>query len=317
MENRLQQFESKMETTRFLWLFNIFLALIILANAEVGHLLGVQGLPFSVSVVWASTGFSLAAILLLGYRMWPGILLGNLIYNFIHLYIAGLTVFEPFLTALVISLGSLLQAFVGGFIMRKYTSVGYFSTVKDVVIFLIPAGILTCTISCSIGVLALYAYGILTPQTIGSTWVHFWLGDSMGVYIFTPLLVIWTLHRTVVAINNYVWEALVMFAVFIFMSWIVFIYDYPLVHFFIPLSMWISYRFRMYGATLFVFLTTLVSLMATTQGYGTFVRHFVCDPLPILVSYLEVIVSTSLVLAACANDSERQLLAQTTDKSAV
>src|SRR5205807_4955600 len=69
MESRLQQFESKMETPRFLWLFNTFLTLIILANAEVGHLLGVRGLPVSVSVVWASTGFSLAAILLLGYRI--------------------------------------------------------------------------------------------------------------------------------------------------------------------------------------------------------------------------------------------------------
>lgn len=110
---RMFPLESRMLSTPFRWSFNLCLCLVILASAQIGQVIGLQGLPLAISVIWPATGFSLAAIMLFGFKAWPGIFLGNLLYNVGHLYLGN-----PHLTAVVagfvITCGSLIQACVGG-----------------------------------------------------------------------------------------------------------------------------------------------------------------------------------------------------------
>lgn len=297
-------FYKAMKTTSFRWVVNIILALIIYYNAELGRLLGIKNVPVPISVVWPATGFSLAALMLFGFWVWPGILVGNFIYNFLHLYLVDHASFASFSLSCIITLGSFIQALVGGFILRRMNSPEYFKTAKDVFIFLIPAGLVTCMIASTIGTSALYLFHILPKKAVFSTWVTFWVGDMMGVYIFTPLLVVWSLQKFVNQFNLYKWETLGMFAVFIVLSILTAISSLPLGHLFLPLSMWVTFRYRMHGATLIVFLSALVTLVPTALGYGTFVANLVTDPLLILVSLLEIIVIISLLLAAVINERE-------------
>ena len=63
-----------------------------------------------VTAVWPPTGIALAAILLLGYRAWPGIALGAFLVN-------G-TTNAPLPTAAGIALGNTLEALVGAWLLR-------------------------------------------------------------------------------------------------------------------------------------------------------------------------------------------------------
>src|SRR5262249_22163036 len=65
-----------------------------------------------VSPVWPPTGIALAAILLFGFRVWPGIALGA--------FLANLTLGEPFGTVLGITAGNTLEALAGAWLLNRF-----------------------------------------------------------------------------------------------------------------------------------------------------------------------------------------------------
>jgi len=299
-------FELKMRETMLNVLINVFLALIIACNAEASHLVGIPGLPLAISAVWPATGFALAALLLFGFKVWPGIFLGNFCTNFYHFYNGNHSMMAMLLAATTVSLGSLLQALLGGYILRRFSTSNYFGTVKDIVIFLLPAGILTCLIASTVGVITLYLYGAFSNWSFGLyIWTTFWIGDSMGVYIFTPLIVVWTFRRPSVSLRKYRFEAILMIASFIILNYLVFFRNYPVGQLFIPLSLWATCRFRMHGATVANFCIALTAIMFTTFGYGSYVANVVSNSLLIVVSCLEIMAAACLILAAAIEERDQ------------
>src|SRR5258708_28253351 len=103
-----RMYRIMLESVAFRYFLNIFLAIIIFSNAEMSRVLGIPALPLSISVVWPGTGFALAALLLFGYRTWPGIFFGNFFYDAFHLSINGTTTITQLITAFAISLCSTL-----------------------------------------------------------------------------------------------------------------------------------------------------------------------------------------------------------------
>ena len=298
-----------MYTAFVLIFYNIVLALVIYGNAEIGKMLGIKGQPLPISVVWPPTGFALAALLILGLKVWPGIFVGNFVYNFLHLYHIDQLYIEqpllaPFATAVAVAMGSLLEGLLGFYILKRYCSKGYFNTVKDILIFLVPVGLCTTFIASTIGGISLAIYAKINWNIGIDIWSTFWIGDTMGIYVFTPLLVVWTLLKPTVTIREYPWQALVMVVAFIAIALLTFVYQYPIAHFFIPLCIWVPYRFRMHGATLAVFFMTLAFIIPTSVGMGPFNTNFVSDPLALLISFLEIIVASCLILAALVNERE-------------
>jgi integral membrane sensor domain MASE1 len=298
----LTPFGKKMQIVRFSWFLNIFLAVVIVLNAEAGRLLGIEELPLAVSAVWPPTGFSLAALLLFGYGTWPGIFFGNLVYNLIHLVYGADTIVGPLFVAMSVTVGSLLQALVAATIMRRFSTAGYFNTVRDVLIFLFPAGIAACLIASSIGVLALYLYGILASEHLGYVWMTFLLGDTLGVYIFTPLLVVWSLRRPLLRDHGNFLELATITAIFMLISYATFALTLPVALLYVPLATWVAYRFGMHGATVIVFLIALLSIVFTTLGYGLFFARLLNEPVLILTGYLEILVFSSLLIAAMCSE---------------
>src|SRR4051812_42943101 len=64
-----------------------------------------------VSPVWPPTGIALAAVLVLGYRVWPGIALGA--------FLANITAHEPFGTAFGIAVGNTLEALLAAWLLHR------------------------------------------------------------------------------------------------------------------------------------------------------------------------------------------------------
>src|SRR5438093_11941774 len=63
----------------------------------------------SVTAIWPPTGIALAAVLLWGYRVWPGVALGALLAN----SWTGV----PFYTVAGITVGNTLEALVGAYLL--------------------------------------------------------------------------------------------------------------------------------------------------------------------------------------------------------
>src|SRR5882762_2677432 len=66
----------------------------------------------SATAVWAPTGIALAAFLLLGNRIWPGVLLGAFLVN---VTTAGTAV-----TSLGIAAGNTLEGLLGSYLVRRF-----------------------------------------------------------------------------------------------------------------------------------------------------------------------------------------------------
>lgn len=299
-----QILQEKMKSPLYLLLINLLLAILIFFGAKLGSTLGIKDLLLPVSVVWPATGLSLAAILLFGFRVWPGIFFGNLTYNFFTLYTQSETLFISLTLAAMVAGASLSEALLAGYVMRRFSTPYYFKSVKDIYIFLIPAGVFATAIASSLAVGAMYALGKMPWPTDFHTWVTFFIGDSMGVYIVTPLLIVWLLQKAPVSIRTYPLEALFMTASFALLGLLSFIGPYPLAHLFIPLCVWVTYRFRMHGATLAIFLITLAAIVPASQGVGSFVNTLTFSPLALLVSFFEVIVVMCLILAAVVQERQ-------------
>ena len=298
------QLKRRLDPTMFGWILNIFLAILVYCNAEVGRLLGIAAEPLAISLVWPATGVSLAALLLFGFKMWPGVLLGNLIYNSSHFWAEDPYMVRAFIAAFMISAGSLGQGLAGAWIMRRFCSAGYFNTVKDLFIFLLPVGIGTTLISSVVGILTLYLYGAVASDAALQVWFTFWIGDSLGVYVLTPFLVVWSTHQSRQNLWEHGVEVALMVLLFVGISVLAFAYDYPLAHLYLPLCVWISYRFFMHGATLAVFAFAFMAIVPTALGVGAFVKTLTADPLLILVTFLMVIIFTCYIVAAVVNERQ-------------
>src|SRR4051794_41449079 len=89
----------------------LVLALVYFGSAKLG--LGLAFAAPSVTAIWPPTGIALAAILLWGYRVWPGVALGALLAN------AWTGV--PFYSVLGITAGNTLEALAGAYLLHELT----------------------------------------------------------------------------------------------------------------------------------------------------------------------------------------------------
>jgi integral membrane sensor domain MASE1 len=101
-----------------------------------------------VSAVWPPTGLALAAVLLFGYRIWPGIWLGALFAN--------ATANEPIATACGIAVGNTLEAVIGSWLLRRFVAFdNSLERLKDVLGLIVVAAGISTAISATIGVASL------------------------------------------------------------------------------------------------------------------------------------------------------------------
>lgn len=155
--------------------------------------------PGYATAVWPPSGIALAAVLLAGNRVWPGIWLGSFLVNVATSFEAGST--EAIVRSLVIASsiggGAAFQAVAGAWLIRRF--VGQVDNIitlgLNVVRMLLLGGPAACVINASVGVGTLWATGLVPNESVFFNWWTWWIGDSIGVLIFTPLLMVWSVRR--------------------------------------------------------------------------------------------------------------------------
>src|SRR5256885_1736020 len=145
------------------------LAAVYFAAAKLG--LALAFVAEQVTVVWPPSGIALAALLLGGYRLWPGVAVGA--------FLANATAHEPPLVAAGIAAGNTLEAVLGAWLLRRLVGFGTsLERVKDVLALATLAAGASTTVSATVGVTSLCLGGLQPWAAFDSLWWTWWLGDA-------------------------------------------------------------------------------------------------------------------------------------------
>lgn len=93
--------------------------------------------------------------------------------------------------ALSIAVGSSLQCLLASWLIRRW--VGFpnpLSSERSIFLLLLIGGPLTCMLSASVGSFTLLQHQLISAAQLPFSWWTWWVGDSIGVLIATPLMFI-------------------------------------------------------------------------------------------------------------------------------
>lgn len=252
----------------------------------------------SVTAIWPCTGLAFAALLVYGYRVWPGILIGAFLVN--------LTTAGTIETSAGIAIGNTLEALTGCYLVNRFArGKEAFARAQDIFKFALLAGMAATAVSATIGVLTLALGGFAKWSALGSLWCTWWLGDAVGAVIVTPFLLLWRENPRLSWTREQVTELAFLFLGLFSTGWFVFggrfhsvLKDYPLEYTCIPFLIWAAYRFGRRKAATAVCALSGIAAWGTTHGFGPFARESQNTSLLLMQIFMGIVAVTTLALAA-------------------
>lgn len=253
------------------------------------------------SLFWLPTGLSLAAVILLGSRVFPAILLGAFTANYVH----G----APFAVSSSIALGNTLEAVVGAYLLHRFVDFHpSLERLKDVLGLIVLAGLISTLISATIGVTSLFLGGVLDTPFL-STFVAWWMGNVISNLIFAPFLLVWDHRPRITFQPRRMIEVVGLIGAIILISVLVFyglfgirIPMSPLTYIVFPPLIWAALRFGSKEVATAVFFLALFAVWSTVNGHGPFARRSLNDSLLFLQGFMLVVSATSLILSAAVTE---------------
>jgi integral membrane sensor domain MASE1/serine phosphatase RsbU (regulator of sigma subunit) len=262
----------------------------------------------SVTAVWPPTGIALAALILGGYRMWPGVAVGALLTN--------VDTGVPAVTVLGITLGNTLEGLAGAYLLRR---MGGFrpglDRVRDVCALVAFGAVISTMVSASIGTSSLLIGDAIRIGDLPSTWRTWWLGDMGGDLIVAPVVLVAFAHWPFRRAPGRALEAGALALLLAGVTVVVFSQRTNLAYVVFPLLGWAALRFWQPGAAAGGLIVAAIAVTFTTHGKGPFALSGPDERLLLTQTLVAVAETTTLVLAAVtserrrAEDSARELAA--------
>jgi PAS domain S-box-containing protein len=257
----------------------------------------------NIGPVWPAFGVALAAVLLYGYRIWPGIFIGVFLVDFLSPV--------PAVAALGQASGATLAAIAGAYFLRRIASFeSSFSRLRDALGMIVIGAFGSALITATIGVSVLYATHVEGYSGLGSAWLIYWLGDATGGLLVTPLILTFVsllkirgrdrvtefvtiqLLLTLTSIAIFTDNALVPVKLHV-MAFAV-----------LPFVIWAAIRFGISGASLATLLVATIATIETGLGYGPFAHNTAFTNAVLLDIFFAVLSVSGMVLAAFIAERE-------------
>ena len=263
--------------------------------AEVG--LSAGALTGNVTPVWPSTGVAVAALVLFGRRLWPGVAIGALLVN-------GFSD-VPLAAACGMAAGNTLEALIGASLLRLVP--GFRPSLERVIhvaaFAVLVAGVATA-VSASVGVASLVLAGVIDPGEIWTSWQVWWAGDALGALVVAPVIMTWARRGSYRPTTG---ASLIKLALVMGLTAATFVGFSGPVHrpyLVFPLLICAATLQRQRGATLAVLLVSSVAVGLTVQQVGPFVTGTTINNLWALDTFLAVVALTTLMLAAVVSERD-------------
>jgi PAS domain S-box-containing protein len=256
--------------------------------------------PGNVTAVWYPSGIAIAALLLVGLRVWPGIWAGSFLVNlWFYAGLPGPIAWLPHVGASVaIATGSTLQALILLRLLGRYVNVAHLlDSVAMPVRFTAVAGV-ACLVAPTIGLVTLTGFGLLPREHLTTAWLTWWLGDLSGIVLLVPVLVSWRRSR---AHGRPLIEVLWAFAILVLTSFVLFaLAPAPFVFIVLPITAWIAFRFGAREITAAIFTVSVIAAVGTALGRGPFAVGSVALSMIYLQAFILTTAVAKFTLAASA-----------------
>jgi PAS domain S-box-containing protein len=265
-------------------------------------------LDASASAVWPPTGIAIAALLLFGRDLWPGVALGAFLVN--------ISTSGAVAASLGIALGNTLEALAAVALVNAFAGgVRAFERATDVLRFAMVAGLAAPAISATVGVASLVLTGLTLPSNASAVWLTWWLGDAAGAVVVAPaLILLWTDRRQLTSAQaietSLLFGADVLVALVIFGGWsTISDYNYPLAFVSIPLVLWSAFRLGQRVTSVAMLVVSGIAVWGTLRGYGPYGKYSPNESLLLVQTFTGVVAVTTAAMATVV-DERRRLLAQ-------
>ena len=280
---------------------SLLVAIVYFAGAELG--LSLATLNQNVTPVWPPTGIAIAALLIFGGRVWPGVFIGALAAN--------LPTSISVVSAVGIATGNTLEAVLAWFLLQRSKRwKRSFDSVGDVMIFIVYAAVLAPLVSATIGSVSV---GFSDPRE----WNHFlsifltwWMGDGFGALIVSPLLLSWSSSRKID--RRDLPELASLFVLLLIVVLIVFagwfpgrVKTYPLAYLCLPCLLWAALKFDQRIVTSAIVLMAALAVWGAKHGYGPFVQPSPNVTLLLLMSFVGTAALMTLLVAAVTTERRK------------
>jgi len=218
-----------------------------------------------VTAVWPPTGLALAALVLGGPRLWPGVLLGAFVANSMS--------DEALMTAAVIAVGNTAEAVVGAWFIRRVD--GFrpsLERTRDVLTLVVFAAFVSTMVAATVGVAALWSEGIVQADNAAAVWRVWWLGDAGGDLLVAPVLLVFgaLIRERGVASWPIILKSVAAAALLTVLGVVVFSRTEPMAYVLFPVVFAIALRLRQPGTTLGALALAGVAVWQTSHGSGQF-----------------------------------------------
>jgi integral membrane sensor domain MASE1/anti-sigma regulatory factor (Ser/Thr protein kinase) len=275
-------------------LWAIAVALVYFGSAKLG--LALAFATPSVTAIWPPTGLALAALVLGGLRLWPGVALGA--------FLANVTTDVPFATAIGITFGNTLEAVVGASLLAWFGSRPDLRRLRDIFGLVALAAVLSTTISATVGVASLHLWDA-PSQDLWTDWRVWWLGDMGGDLLVASFLLVAVTHWPYREAPGRWVEAAVLAGALVSVGLVVFSHSAGTAYAVFPFLIWAALRFLQPGATAAALVIAAIAVAFTANGSGQFVQPSEDDSLLLAQTFSAVCGLTALVLATVTGQRTR------------
>jgi len=251
-----------------------------------------------VALVYPPEGLALAAGLWLGYRVWPGVFLGELLLT--------ISTPTPPLVSLTMACGNTADMLVGVALLRGRLDFSpRLERLRDVVGLTLVVAAACAPLSATVGVTALWLAGAVPASQYGATWASWWLANVIGQVLVAPALLTWLAHpphpgqRRQLVLAAALGVVLVLVSQIAFGRWAAYGLYHPALLFAIfPALIWLGVRCGPREAATAALLVVLMALEATASGIGPFSAGTLAERLVYLNIFMIGAAMTALWVAA-------------------
>ena len=248
----------------------------------------------AVAALWPPAGVGLAALFLYGVRLWPGIVIGDLL-------LADFS--TPWGTVVGQTVGNTVALVVAALLLRRLTGGrSDLARVADVVA-LVACAVLAALVSAAFGPTALRLGDVIAADDLGRVFRTWTLGDASGVLVVAPAVLTWATLGLQGIRRRQLVEGAIVLVVLVVLAELPPQRDVPYIVF--PVLLWAALRFGPRGAATAILVVCSITVWNTAHSDGPFVRDSLTDSLLATQLFIATSAITSLLLAAVTAERTR------------
>jgi signal transduction histidine kinase len=276
-------------------LYGISVALLAIFYYGAGRIgLELAYLDGAVAAMWPPAGLGLAVLFLYGVRLWPGVVVGDLLLGDYS---------TPLGTVLGQTVGNTVAVVAAALLLRRLTGGrGKLDRVSDV-LALVACALVAAVLSAAFGPTSLRLGDVIAADEYTRVLRTWTLSDASGILVVAPLVLTWATTGLRGVRRRDVAEGAIALVVLIVLAELPPQRDVPYIVF--PVLLWTALRFGPRGAATATFVVCSITVWNTAHDDGPFVRESITDSLLATQLFIAISALTSLILAAVTAERER------------